>query len=402
MKSRFASLLSFFGVMGTIFYLTFGSLGPWLSQILSDGIHWWTGKFSLLLEQLAVEPVFRSLLVDGICAGVGSVLSFLPVIAVLFFCLSVMESCGYLEYISFKVDGLFQKSGLSGFSLIPLLTGFGCSVPAVMAAGKLPLPYDRWLTISLIPFMSCSAKLPVYTMVAQTFYGEKGIFIIGLLYLTGILTSIPMALLFRRLYRLRHFSPDRPQPSKIPSFYPSHSCSLRKPDMGKALEAVRDNVRDFSKKAFTVIFLGSIVVWLLEHFGLDLTLVDCPEDSILAQLGKICSVFFTPLGISDWRIVSALIAGLSAKEAIVSTLAVMAGNPVGSAPFQLFLNQIFTPFTAWIFMVFCLFYVPCIATLTAVRKETGSWRYSLMMLLFQLIFAWILSFLLYHFGLLLK
>lgn len=172
--------------------------------------------------------------------------------------------------------------------------------------------------------------------------------------------------------------------------------------MGKALEAVRDNVRDFSKKAFTVIFLGSIVVWLLEHFGLDLTLVDCPEDSILAQLGKICSVFFTPLGISDWRIVSALIAGLSAKEAIVSTLAVMAGNPVGSAPFQLFLNQIFTPFTAWIFMVFCLFYVPCIATLTAVRKETGSWRYSLMMLLFQLIFAWILSFLLYHFGLLLK
>ena len=184
------ALLSFLLIMGAIFYLTFGSLGLWLSDIMADGVHWWVARLSSILDFFAVNAVVHSLIIDGVCAGVGSVHSFLPVIAVLFFCLSIIETCGYLSYISAKMDRWLRRIGLSGFSFVPLLTGFGCSVPAIMAAGKLPSRYDKCLTIFLIPFMSCSAKLPIYTLIAPIFFAEKGILVIALLYLTGILCAL--------------------------------------------------------------------------------------------------------------------------------------------------------------------------------------------------------------------
>ena len=396
MKSALFAFFSFLFVMGAVFYLTFGSLGPWLSQIMAEGIRWWTNMLSLLFRSCAVCPAIHSLFIDGVCAGVGSVLSFLPIIAVLFFCLSILESSGYLAYISAKADRPLRKSGLSGLALIPLLTGFGCSVPAVMAAGKLPSQYDRRLTVFLIPFMSCSAKLPIYTSLAPVFFGDKAIFIIGLFYLSGVFCALLI------LFFLQKLHPHRLTVKRSYfSAYPAQTFRLRKPDLQSALKAVWLNVRDFSRKAFTVILFSSVLIWFLENLDCDLKLTDCPEDSILAVLGQFVLPFFTPLGLTDWRTAASLIAGLSAKEAVVSTLSVMAGSPAGSAAFSFFLRQTFTPLTACVFMTFCLFYVPCAATLATVYKELEGLRYPCIMFLFQLIFAWILSFLLYHFSLLL-
>lgn len=379
--------------MGTVFYLTFGSLGPWLSKILAEGISWWVDKLSQLLTYFSVCDWVCSLILEGICPGVGSVLSFLPTIGILFFCLSILETCGYIQYTAHAMDRVFWKIGLTGQSMIPLLTGFGCSVPAIMAAGKLKSRHDKFITIAMIPFMSCSAKLPIYSLITTAFFGKQAVFVILSLYLTGILASIPFASLLHKICGNRQDIAWVSDHTTISSFH--------RPNLHTAIHTVWINIKDFTKKAFTVIFLGSMVIWFLENFDCNFFLTDSPENSILAAIGRFLAPVFAPLGLGDWRAVSALISGLSAKEAVVSTLAVMAQSPVGSASFTLMLNEIFTPLTAVVFMLFCLFYIPCIATLATVSKELGGLRYAIAMVIFQISFAWIFSFLLYRFGVLL-
>ena len=447
-------------VLGLVFYLTFASLGPFLSKILSSGIDWWVQRLSTCLTILEAAPSLHALVIDGICTGVGSVLSFLPIIAVLFFCLSLLETCGYLRLTAAAMDRPLSRLGLSGASLIPLLTGFGCAVPAVMAAGRLdagsrgtPGPGKvapskralgvgapsrktpdrrvsgrgaavncRTLTIFMIPFLSCSARLPIYAMMTAALFPGKGGLVIGSLYLLGVAAALLLALICRLPARIHVRRPpssgarmSRPAPNTNPAHTFCTAClcvpgsttaeldtaGLRIPDLRAAMKAVWINVRDFSRKAFTVIFLGAMTVWFLENLTPSLTLTENPEESLLAAFGKAIAPFFAPLGFGDWRAASALIAGLSAKEAVVSTLAVMAGSVVGSPAMNQMLAATFTPLTAYTFMTFCLLYIPCIATLATVRKELGSMKYVALMILIQVGFAWIFSFLLYHLGLLL-
>lgn len=397
---RYAALryLSLPAAMGLVFFLTFGGPGRFLCKILSLGISWWTGRFSAVLVSLSVSPPVRALVVDGICAGVGSVLSFLPAIGMLFFCLSLLESSGFLNQSARWLDGPMSRIGLPGSAVVPLLTGFGCSVPAILSAGQLQNPAQKLRAVFLVPFFSCSARLPIYSLIAGSLFpGRSGRIIAGL-YLLGAGTGLLLAAAAQAVFPIALMPPQALVPGcSTSSAAPSH-IHLRRPSLRQALAAAWTEVKDFSRKAFTVIFLGSMIIWLLEHLDASLTLTEVPAESLLADLGRMAAPLFAPLGFGDWRAVSAVLSGLTAKEAVVSTLTVMLGEDAGRVDFAKNLSSVFSPASAFSFLVFCLFYTPCIAALAAVRKELGGMRWVLAMASFQCSFAWIMSFLFFRIG----
>lgn len=391
-------LFVFFFVMALVFHLTFNVAGKELSSLLTRLIDAATECISHQLLASGAKPALHALIVDGICAGVGSVLSFIPVIAVLFFLLSLLTESGYLTQVSMLLDRPFRRIGLSGEAAVPMIMGFGCSVPAIMAAGSLSSKKERYLTMLLIPFMSCSAKLPIYGALAGAFFPKGRMAAIIAIYATGILAA---ALCCAILNQLPHFHRYAASCHTRAPFTAQGHCaakplpSLHFPSLKKVMQPVIISCLGFIKKAFTIIFAASIIIWFLQNFDMRLHMTTDIEDSILAFLGKSAAPFFTPLGFGDWRAASALIAGLSAKEAVLSTLAILSGS-AGGASLAALLIEIFTPASAFSFMIFCLLYVPCIATLTVIRKETGKVSVSLMMLLGQTVIAWLVSFLLFH------
>ena len=417
---KIPGLFIFFLIMGLVFHLTFNVAGKELSSLLARLIDAATECISGQLLAAGINPVFHALVVDGVCAGVGSVLSFIPVIAVLFFLLSVLTESGYLSYVSMLLDRPFRCIGLSGEAAVPMIMGFGCSVPAIMAASSLSQKKERYLTMLLIPFMSCSAKLPIYGALAGAFFSQHRMTAIIAIYVIGILTATLCCAALNRILHSsrhaaslyaasRHAAPCRAACRRAtachagsPAATQGH-CSakplppLQLPSLKKVMRPVANSCLGFIKKAFTIIFAASIIIWFFQNFNMHMHMTTDIEDSILAFLGKSAAPFFTPLGFGDWRAASALIAGLSAKEAVLSTLAILSSS-AGSASLASLLTEVFTPLSAFSFTVFCLLYVPCIATLTVIRKETGRISISLMMLLGQTAIAWLVSFLLFHMG----
>lgn len=383
---KYLAIPIFIAIMGLVFYFTFNSIGAWLSDWLGAGIDFLVGKLDQALEAGNASPALQALLIDGVSAGVGSVLSFLPLIAVLFFFLSILEDSGYMSRVAFVMDKLLRKLGLSGRSIVPMLIGFGCSVPAIMATRSLPSRRDRNLTIALIPFMSCSAKLPIYAMFTAAFFTQfRATVMIGV-YLTGIVVAIICALIFTKtIYK----GDPVPFVMVLPSY--------RIPAPRSVWLRMWENVKGFIKKAFTVILIATIVIWFLQSFDFGLNMVESSEDSMLAFLGRAAAPIFAPLGFGDWRAATALITGLSAKEAVVSTMAVLVGASDGLS-LSAMLTQIFTPLSAFAFLVFCLLYMPCVATLAAIKREMGGWGYALLVVLFQCVVAWVVAFVVYQVG----
>lgn len=383
---RLLGIPIFLAIMLLVFYGTFGPLGTLLSHGLSLAIDQVTESISYRLLAAGVNPAFHALVVDGVCAGVGSVLSFVPVIAVLFFFLSILEECGYMPRAAFIMDRLLGSLGLSGRCLVPMLIGFGCSVPAIIAARSLPGQHEQRLTMLLIPFMSCSAKLPIYALLTAAFFTNGRVLVMAALYFTGILVSILWALIFKKtVFR----NSNAPLAMVLPPY--------RLPAAKNVGLAMWENAKGFIKKAFTVIFTASIIIWFLQNFDTGLQMTAHSDDSLLAAMGKHAAPFFAPLGFGDWRAVTALLTGISAKEAIVSTLAVLTqAGGTGSLP--MLLTQMFTPLSACSFLVFCLLYTPCVAALGTIRKEMGGWPSVLCVVLLQCFTAWVVSFLTFQLG----
>ncbi len=369
----------FIGIMAAIFWLTFGVIGAALSDLLEAAVSGVTAATENWLINFGTNPVLRDLIINGIFAGVGSVLSFLPIIVVLFFFLSLLEDSGYMARVAFVMDSLLRRIGLSGRSFVPMLVGFGCSVPAILSARTLASERDRRMTILLIPFMSCSAKLPIYTLLTAAFFPEHGALVMILLYLIGILLAILVGLAFKNTL----FS-GNPVPfvMELPNY--------RLPSPKSVALLIWEKARDFLTRAFTVIFVASIAIWILQTFDIRFNLVADSASSMLASVGRVIAPVFAPLGFGDWRAATALLAGFSMKEAVVSTFAVLAGD----------LSTLFTPLTAFVFLVFTLLYTPCIAAVGTVRKELNT-RAALGMVAFQTGFAWTIAFLVYRAGLLL-
>lgn len=380
-------------------WLTFCSLGPLLSRILQAGIDWWTALLEQLLQNAGTAPLLRGLVIDGICTGVGSVLSFLPVIAVLFFCLSCWEQSGALFMLSRLWDEPLQKLGLSGASAVPLLLGFGCSVPAIMEAARLEPQSQKYRTVFLIPFLSCSAKLPLYAMIAAAFFQKHKLLLTGSLYLSGILLGAGLLRLRTVLQAPRKRHVCLTACSGAPVRRPAQSPpALRRPSVTAVCMQTWTSSRAYMQKIFTVVLLASCVIWFLEHFTPGLSQAAAPQESILAAIGRFTAPLFAPLGFGDWRAAAALLTGLSAKEAIVSTLAVLAEAQTPQLTLDALLPRIFTPLSAYAFAVFCLLYMPCIATLAAVRKTLNSWPRTLAMLLTQTGLAWLAAHLIWQIG----
>lgn len=392
--------LCFLPIMAAVFYLTFGAPGSFLKQVLADGIDWWVLRLEKMLIWADVNATLRTLIIDGICTGIGSVLSFLPVIGLLFLCLFILEECGYMETVSQDVDRIFRPLGLPGRAIVPLLSGFGCSAAAILAAEEIPGRRARLRTIFLIPFMSCSAKIPIYGMIAAALFPRSAAVVIVFLYFFGIAMAALLAFVTHKLHHEENGA----------------ACAARKGAGGSrrrvshVLLRTWENMRGFMKKAFTVIFLASAIIWTLENFDGTLHLALSPDQSILASIGRHAAPLFAPLGFGDWRAATALLAGLSAKEAVVSTLTVLTlaagsdgagigGMGSGSAAVSV-LSEVFTPLSALSFLVFCLLYVPCVATLATVYKVTGSRKYAAGMAVFQTALAWLAAFAVYHIGIL--
>ncbi|MCL1856560.1 MAG: ferrous iron transport protein B [Kiritimatiellaeota bacterium] len=368
----------FLGIMMLVFWLTFGVIGKLLTWVLENGIGRVTEATSALLTHGRVNSVVHDLIIDGVFAGVGSVLSFLPIIVTLFFFLSFLEDSGYMARVAFVMDRPLRKLGLSGRSFVPMLLGFGCSVPAIMATRTLANERDRKLTILLIPFMSCSAKLPIYAMLCAAFFPKSAAFVMMGLYLLGMAAGILVALLFKTtLFRGQSVPFVLEMPNyRLPSARSMGILSWHK-------------TKDFIQKAFTLIFIASLLIWFLRTFDFRINVVDDAAQSMLAQLGKYIATLFTPLGIGDWRAVTALISGFTAKEAVVSTLAVLTGANADTLKDTL--QTLFTPASAAAYLVFTLLYTPCIAAVAAVRREMGVLSATLIVL-FQLAIAWLAAF----------
>lgn len=385
---KYFAIPIFLMIMMSVFFLTFGLIGSFLSDLLSMAIDAVTGLVSNGLTAYGINPVVHSLLIDGVFAGVGSVLSFLPTIVVLFFFLSLLEDSGYMARVAFVMDKLLRKIGLSGRSFVPMLMGFGCSVPAIMATRTLSSERDRKMTILLTPFMSCSAKLPIYAMFTLAFFPHHRALVMICLYVIGILIGIISGLVLKNT--AFHGKPV-PFVMELPNY--------RFPSMKTVLLLMWDKAKDFLMRAFTVIFAATILIWFLQTFDTRLNVVNSSADSLLAQIGRFISPIFAPLGFNDWRASTALITGFSAKEAVVSTLAVLTGASTADLPSAL--ATIFTPLTACSFLIFTLLYTPCIAAINAVRREMGGARYAFMVILFQTGIAWIASFAFYQLATLL-
>ncbi len=379
LTGKYTALPAFVCIMALIFYLTFGWIGKYLSDWLEQGIAWVTDICDKGLTAYQINPVVHSLVIDGVFAGVGSVLSFLPTIVVLFFFLSILEDSGYMARVAFVMDKLLRKIGLSGRSFVPMLIGFGCSVPAIMATRTLPSDRDRKMTILLTPFMSCSAKLPIYALFTAAFFPKYAAFVMTGLYFGGILMAVLFALLLKKT--VFRGSPV-PFVMELPNY--------RLPSPKNVIHLIYEKSKDFVSRAFTVIFLASVVIWFLQSFDLRLNVVTDSSDSLLALLGGLIAPVLIPLGLGDWRISTALITGFTAKESVVSTLQVLlAGEP---------LNTLFSPFQACIFMVFSLLYTPCVAAVAAVKREMGQ-KNALLVVLVQCAIAWIVCYIIRLIGL---
>ena len=375
----------FLAVMVAVFVLTFGVIGAALSDWFSMGIDWLTGLLDQGLTALHINQAIHSLLIEGVCAGVGSVLSFLPTIVVLFFFLSILEDSGYMARVAFVMDKLLRKIGLSGRSFVPMLIGFGCSVPAVMATRTLASERDRRMTILLIPFMSCSAKLPIYSLITAAFFPRHAGLVMSGLYVLGILCGILYGLLLKKL-----FFKGKPVPfvMELPAY--------RFPSPKTVLLHCWEKAKDFLVKAFTIIFMASIVIWILQSFDLRLMMVSNSADSMLADIGRLLAPVFAPLGFGDWISATALVTGLTAKEAVVSTLAVLvSGGDVAALPS--ILASLYTPLEGLAFVCFTLLYMPCVATMAAVRREVGAGR-ALVYMLTQTAVAWVVGCLVFQVG----
>ena len=382
---KYLAIPIFLGIMMLIFWLTFGVIGPVLSDWLSLGIDAVTNLVDRALTAYGINPVVHSLLIDGVFAGVGSVLSFLPIIVVLFFFLSILEDSGYMARVAFVMDKLLRKIGLSGRSFVPMLIGFGCSVPAIMATRTLSSERDRKMTILLTPFMSCSAKLPIYAVFSTAFFPDYAALVMIALYVFGMLTAILCGLIFKHTL-------FKGQPVPFVMELPNY----RLPSSKSVLRLIYDKAKDFVVRAFTVIFLATLVIWFLQTFDTRFNVVDSSSQSMLADIGRLIAPIFMPLGFSDWRVSTALITGFTAKEAVVSTLAVLTGTSIATLPQAL--SGLFTPLAAASFLVFTLLYTPCVAAIGAVKREMGSGWHALAVAAFQTTVAWIMAFLLFQLG----
>lgn len=387
LTDKYLAIPIFLGIMMLIFWLTFGVIGSFLSKILSAGIDVITNTVDRGITDYGINPVIHSLIIDGIFAGVGSVISFLPVIVVLFFFLSILEDSGYMARVAFVMDKLLRKIGLSGRSFVPMLIGFGCSVPAIMATRTLSSERDRKMTILLIPFMSCSAKLPIYSVFTMAFFPKHSALVMILLYVLGMAVGIINGLVMKgTAYK------GKPVPfvMELPNY--------RFPSVKNVGLLLWEKAKDFLSKAFTVIFFATIVIWFLQTFDIRFNVVESSADSMLAGIGRFMSPLFKPLGFSDWRAATALLTGFSAKEAVVSTLAVLTSTKISNISEGL--EAIFTPLSAISFLVFTLLYTPCIAAITAVKRELGGIHAAVYVIFVQTGIAWVVSFIVYQVGVL--
>lgn len=379
LTGRYTAIPSFVVIMGIIFWLTFNVIGAWLQGLLDTGIGYITDATDTALSSWGANDAIHSLIIDGIFSGVGSVLSFLPIIVTLFFFLSLLEDTGYMARIAFVMDKLLRKLGLSGRSIVPMLLGFGCSVPSIMASRTLPSERDRKMTILLIPFMSCSAKLPVYGFLTNAFFPDYAGFIMIGLYFLGIIVGIITALISKSSV----FKGEAvPFVMELPNY--------RLPAIKNVGHLLWDKAKDFLQRAFTIIFIATIVIWFLQNFDLHLNMVSDSQNSILAALAGIIAPLFIPLGLGDWRISTALITGFIAKESVVSTLTVLFGDP-GT------LTQIISPVAAAALLVFCLLYTPCVAAIASTKRELGG-KWALGIVVGQCLIAWICAFIVHSIG----
>jgi len=376
----------FFGIMFLIFWLTFGIIGAPLQEILEIGIGFITDAVSKIMVEAGVSTWLYSLIIDGIFAGVGSVLSFLPLIVILFLFLSLLEDSGYMARVAFVMDKMLRKIGLSGRSFVPMLIGFGCSVPAIMATRTLSSERDRKMTIVLTPFMSCSAKLPIYGMITAAFFPNNAALVMTSLYILGILVAILSGLILKSTV-----FKGNPVPfvMEMPAY--------RIPSAKSVVIHMLEKAKDFIRKAFTVIFIASMIIWFLQSFDWSFNMVDDSTKSMLAYIGSTIAPIFKPLGFSDWRISTALITGLTAKEAVVSTLSVLTGVS-SDVQLSMILNTVLNPLSSFSFLVFTLLYMPCIAAFAATRRELGSMKYAILTALYQTATAYVVSMLIYQIG----
>lgn len=385
LTGKYTALPVFFGVMFLVFWLTFNVIGSRLSDLLSLGIDALTNLCDKGLTAYGINPVVHSLIIDGIFAGVGSVLSFLPIIVTLFFFLSILEDTGYMARVAFVMDKLLRKIGLSGRSFVPMLIGFGCSVPAIMSTRTLSSDRDRKMTILLTPYMSCSAKIPIYAVFTAAFFAKyRALVMIGL-YVTGIVLGIIVALILKK-------TAFKGEPVPFVMELPNY----RMPSPKSVFLLLWEKARDFLQRAFTVIFLATIIIWFLQSFDTRLNVVDDSADSLLAMVGKFIAPIFTPLGFGDWRAVTALISGFTAKEAVVSTLSVLMDT--GTAELGTVLPNIFSGLSAVSFLVFTLLYTPCVAAVATIKKELGSRAKTVGVVFMQCAVAYLAAFIVYSIG----
>lgn len=385
LTGRFTAIPVFIGIMLLIFFLTFNVIGSFLSDLLAAGIDWLTALVDKGLTVYGINPVVHSLMIDGIFAGVGSVLSFLPIIVTLFFFLSILEDTGYMARVAFVMDKLLRKIGLSGRSIVPMLIGFGCTVPAVMATRTLSSDRDRKMTIMLTPFMSCSAKIPIYAVFASAFFPSAAALVMIALYFGGMLVGVLAALVMKKIV----FS-GKPVPfvMELPNY--------RFPSAKSVALLLWDKAKDFLQRAFTVIFLGTIIIWFLQTFDTRLNVVTDNADSLLAALGQLIAPLLSPLGNGDWRVATALLSGFTAKEAVVSTLGVLLG--VGTAELPAALHSMFSPLSATAFLAFTLLYTPCVAAIATIKNELGSGLKTIGVVIMQCAIAWAAGTLIYQIG----
>ena len=377
LTGKYTAIPCFLGIMALVFVMTFSLIGGALSSLMELGVQWVTNLIDLGLTAWDINPVVHDLVVNGVCAGVGSVLSFLPTIVTLFFFLSILEDTGYMARVAFVMDRPLRKLGLSGRSFVPMLIGFGCSVPAVMATRTLSSERDRRMTILLTPFMSCSAKLPIYTMLVSAFFPRslQPLAMIGL-YLLGILCGILYALILKHTA----FSGEPvPFVMELPNY--------RLPSAKSVGQLIWEKAKGFVQKAFTIIFAASVIIWVLQTFDIRLNVAATPEVSLLALLGSLISPIFKPLGFGDWRASTALITGFTAKESMVSTLTLLLGGDPSR------ITTLFSPFTATVFLVFTLLYTPCVAAISTVKHEMGSAKAAAVTVVLQCAIAWVVAFL---------
>ena len=382
LTGKFTAIPVFIGIMFLVFWLTFDVIGQNLSDLLSLGIDALTGLVGQALRSYGINDVVYSLVIDGVFAGVGSVLGFLPIIVTLFFFLSILEDTGYMARIAFVMDKPLRRLGLSGRSFVPMLIGFGCSVPAIMATRTLSSDRDRKMTILLTPYMSCSAKIPIYAVFCAAFFKEHRALAMVALYGGGILLSVVVALILKRTV-------FRGQPVPFVMELPNY----RFPSPRSVLMLLWEKAKDFLSRAFTVIFAATVIIWFLRTFDTRLNVAVDSADSLLALIGRAITPAFRPLGFGDWRVVTSLISGFSAKEAVVSTLAVLLGTNV--ADLSTVLSNFFTPISAVSFLAFTLLYTPCIAAVATIRRELGSAIATLGVVIMQCGVAWAVSFAIY-------